>query len=124
VAYKHVHDVFIIRNREEFGEAIAVLCVNMFMRVAAQWSLALSLRQWWQSSCWMEFLSKIDQTCSASTGSAQLLSKILSLDSNIQVWCCVRPLQVNGIKTGAKNNMEMFPETELGCFDNRQFKYV
>ena len=54
---------------------------------------------------------------------AQLLSKILSLQGNIQVCCRVRPLRVNEIKAGAKNNVEAFSETELGCFDNRQSKW-
>ena len=54
---------------------------------------------------------------------AQLLSKLLSLQGKIQVCCRVRPLNVNEIKAGAKNNVETFSETELGCFDNRQGKW-
>lgn len=49
VARERVHDLFIKRDcdnsgsldREEFGEVIAVLCGNVFTRVAAQWSLTL-----------------------------------------------------------------------------------
>ncbi|KAI2507836.1 hypothetical protein MHU86_6616 [Fragilaria crotonensis] len=54
---------------------------------------------------------------------AQLLSKILSLQGNIQVCCRIRPLRLNEIESGAKNNVEAFSETELGCFDNRQSKW-
>jgi kinesin family protein C2/C3 len=54
---------------------------------------------------------------------AQLLSKILSLQGNIQVCCRIRPLRVSEIESGAKNNVEAFSETELGCFDNRQSKW-
>lgn len=54
---------------------------------------------------------------------AQLLSKILSLQGNIQVCCRIRPLNVNEIQSGLKNNVEAFSETDMGCFDNRQSKW-
>ena len=49
----------------------------------------------------------------------QLLSKMLSLQGNIQVFCRVRPMSVKEIQNGCKTTVECLSETELGCFDVR-----
>ena len=54
---------------------------------------------------------------------AQLLSKILSLQGNIQVCCRVRPLRMAEIQQGSKSAVEAFSETEVGCFDARANKW-
>lgn len=54
---------------------------------------------------------------------AQLLSKILSLQGNIQVCCRIRPIRMHEIQKGYKNVVESLSETELGCFDNRNQKW-
>lgn len=54
---------------------------------------------------------------------AQLLSKMLHLQGNIQVYCRVRPMGVNEIQKGQKSVVEALSETEVGCFDNRSNKW-
>ena len=54
---------------------------------------------------------------------AQLLSKILSLQGNIQVCCRIRPIRMHEIQKGYKNVVESLSETELGCFDHRNQKW-
>jgi chromosome segregation ATPase len=54
---------------------------------------------------------------------AQLLSKILSLQGNIQVCARVRPMRISELQGGLKNVVEPLGENELGCFDNRNNKW-
>ena len=54
---------------------------------------------------------------------AQLLSKILDLQGNIQVCCRVRPMSLREIQNGGKNITEALSESELGCFDDRNNKW-
>ena len=54
---------------------------------------------------------------------AQLLTKILSLQGNIQVCARVRPMRMSEIQSGRKNVVEALSETELGCFDSRNSKW-
>ena len=54
---------------------------------------------------------------------AQLLSKMLHLQGNIQVYCRVRPMGMNEIQKGQKSVVEALSETEIGCFDNRSNKW-
>jgi len=49
----------------------------------------------------------------------QLLSKMLALQGNIQVFCRIRPMSIREIQTGYKTVVESLSETELGCFDGR-----
>ena len=50
---------------------------------------------------------------------AQLLTKILRLQGNIQVCCRVRPIKESELAAGYKVGVEALSETEVGCFDNR-----
>lgn len=50
---------------------------------------------------------------------AQLLTKILRLQGNIQVCCRVRPMKRTEIADGLKVGVEALSETEVGCFDTR-----
>mmetsp|Transcript_22817 Transcript_22817/g.43397 ORF Transcript_22817/g.43397 Transcript_22817/m.43397 type:complete len:1375 (+) Transcript_22817:150-4274(+) len=54
---------------------------------------------------------------------AQLLSKMLHLQGNIQVYCRVRPMGLNEIEKGQRSVVEALSETEIGCFDNRSNKW-
>jgi len=50
---------------------------------------------------------------------AQLLSKMLHLQGNIQVYCRIRPMTIAEIQKGNKGVAESLSETEVGCFDGR-----
>mmetsp|Transcript_23736 Transcript_23736/g.36661 ORF Transcript_23736/g.36661 Transcript_23736/m.36661 type:complete len:1384 (+) Transcript_23736:91-4242(+) len=54
---------------------------------------------------------------------SQLLSKILSLQGNIQVCCRIRPMSVAEIQGGEKGVIESLSETEVGCKDSRANKW-
>jgi len=54
---------------------------------------------------------------------AELLSKILTLQGNIQVCCRIRPLSRREIESGCKNVIEPLSESEMGCFDERSSKW-
>ena len=54
---------------------------------------------------------------------AQLLSKMLHLQGNIQVYCRVRPMTLVEIEKGQKSVVESLSETEVGCFDSRTNKW-
>ena len=54
---------------------------------------------------------------------AQLLSKMLHLQGNIQVYCRIRPLTVGEMQAGSKTVVEALSETEVGCFDERTNKW-
>mmetsp|Transcript_25019 Transcript_25019/g.57491 ORF Transcript_25019/g.57491 Transcript_25019/m.57491 type:complete len:1369 (+) Transcript_25019:199-4305(+) len=54
---------------------------------------------------------------------AQLLSKMLHLQGNIQVYCRIRPVTISEMQQGAKSVVEALSETEAGCFDERTNKW-
>ncbi|KAL7576298.1 hypothetical protein ACA910_018121 [Epithemia clementina (nom. ined.)] len=54
---------------------------------------------------------------------AQLLSKMLHLQGNIQVYCRIRPLTIGEMQAGSKTVVEALSETEVGCFDDRTNKW-
>lgn len=71
-----------------------------------------------------EELRGLQHKCNAQREyNAQLLSKMLSLQGNIQVYCRVRPLSVSEIQRGYKGVVEALSETEVGCFDSRTNKW-
>eukprot|EP00542_Grammatophora_oceanica_P001815 CAMPEP_0194062682 /NCGR_PEP_ID=MMETSP0009_2-20130614/78209_1 /TAXON_ID=210454 /ORGANISM="Grammatophora oceanica, Strain CCMP 410" /LENGTH=1363 /DNA_ID=CAMNT_0038714507 /DNA_START=39 /DNA_END=4130 /DNA_ORIENTATION=- len=70
-----------------------------------------------------EFRSMEQKYASQREYNAQLLSKILSLQGNIQVCCRVRPMSVTEIQEGNKSAIEALSETELGAFDSRTHKW-
>jgi hypothetical protein len=57
--------------------------------------------------------------CAQREYNAQLLSKILSLQGNIQVFCRIRPMKLIEIEKGYRSVVEALSEAELGCFDSR-----
>jgi chromosome segregation ATPase len=66
-----------------------------------------------------EELRTLDKKCNAQRYyNNQLLSKMLSLQGNIQVFCRIRPMSFK-IHKGCKAVVESLSETELGCFDSR-----
>lgn len=67
-----------------------------------------------------EELAALEKRCNAQRDyNNQLLSKMLSLQGNIQVFCRIRPMSINEIQKGCKAVVEGLSETELGCFDAR-----
>lgn len=54
---------------------------------------------------------------------AQLLSKMLHFQGNIQVYCRIRPISTSELENGAKTVVEALSETEVGCFDSRTKKW-
>lgn len=65
-------------------------------------------------------LLALDKKCSAQRDyNNQLLSKMLSLQGNIQVFCRIRPMSIKEIQSGYKTVVESLSESELGCFDSR-----
>jgi kinesin family member C2/C3 len=71
-----------------------------------------------------EELRALHHKCNAQREyNAQLLSKMLSLQGNIQVYCRVRPMTVPEIQRGYKGVVEALSETEVGCFDSRTNKW-
>jgi hypothetical protein len=67
-----------------------------------------------------EELRTLEKKCNAQRDyNNQLLSKMLSLQGNIQVFCRIRPTSINEIHKGMKNVVEPLSESELGCFDSR-----
>ena len=69
-------------------------------------------------------LRTLQKRCNAQRDyNNQLLSKMLSLQGNIQVFCRIRPSSIKEIQNGANNVVESLSETELGCFDSRTNKW-
>ena len=72
----------------------------------------------------VEELQALDQKCNSQREyNAQLLSKMLHLQGNIQVYCRVRPMSFAEIQSGARCVVESLSETEVGCFDERTNKW-
>mmetsp|Transcript_14692 Transcript_14692/g.40857 ORF Transcript_14692/g.40857 Transcript_14692/m.40857 type:complete len:1338 (-) Transcript_14692:2287-6300(-) len=71
-----------------------------------------------------EELRTLQKRCNAQRDyNNQLLSKMLNLQGNIQVFCRIRPTSIKEIQNGNSNVVESLSETELGCFDNRTNKW-
>jgi chromosome segregation ATPase len=65
-------------------------------------------------------MKALEKKCNAQRDyNNQLLSKMLSLQGNIQVFCRIRPTSITEIHRGNKTVVESLSETELGCFDSR-----
>ena len=65
-------------------------------------------------------LLSLDKKCASQRDyNNQLLSKMLSLQGNIQVFCRIRPMSIKEIQAGYKTVVEPLSESELGCFDSR-----
>lgn len=65
-------------------------------------------------------LVTLEKKCNAQRDyNNQLLSKMLHLQGNIQVFCRIRPMGLNEIQKGCKTVVDPLSETELGCFDSR-----
>ncbi|KAL3922812.1 MAG: hypothetical protein SGILL_002000 [Bacillariaceae sp.] len=72
------------------------------------------------ASLMKEELKSLEKKCNAQRDyNNQLLSKMLNLQGNIQVFCRIRPTSITEIQRGNKSVVESLTETELGCFDNR-----
>uniref|UniRef100_A0A7S2K311 Kinesin motor domain-containing protein n=1 Tax=Leptocylindrus danicus TaxID=163516 RepID=A0A7S2K311_9STRA len=59
------------------------------------------------------------KTKSQQSYNAQLLSKILQLQGNIQVCCRIRPMSNKERENEEQGIVEPLSETEIGCFDHR-----
>jgi hypothetical protein len=71
-----------------------------------------------------EELKSMEKKCNSQREyNAQLLSKMLHLQGNIQVYCRIRPMTVQEIQSGSKSSVEPLSETEVGCFDSRTNKW-
>jgi len=69
-------------------------------------------------------LKTLEKRCNSQREyNAQLLSKMLHLQGNIQVYCRIRPMSMNEIEKGLKCVAEPLSETEVGCFDSRTNKW-
>ena len=65
-------------------------------------------------------LLTLEKKCNAQRDyNNQLLSKMLNLQGNIQVFCRIRPMSLNEIQKGCKTVVDPLSESELGCFDSR-----
>jgi kinesin family protein C2/C3 len=71
-----------------------------------------------------EELKTLEKKCNSQRDyNAQLLSKMLHLQGNIQVYCRVRPMTITELQKGHKSTVESLSETEVGCFDGRTNKW-
>jgi hypothetical protein len=71
-----------------------------------------------------EELKSLEKKCNGQREyNAQLLSKMLHLQGNIQVYCRLRPMTITEVQNGFKSVCESLSETEVGCFDNRTNKW-
>jgi kinesin family protein C2/C3 len=71
-----------------------------------------------------EELRTMEKKCNSQREyNAQLLSKMLHLQGNIQVYCRIRPMTVQEIQNGSRSVVEPLSETEVGCFDQRTNKW-
>jgi len=65
-----------------------------------------------------EYRSLAKKLSSQKTHNAELLTRILKLQGNIQVGCRIRPMLEDSQK-GCREVAQALSETELGCFDER-----
>jgi hypothetical protein len=71
-----------------------------------------------------EELKSLEKKCNGQREyNAQLLSKMLHLQGNIQVYCRLRPMTMSEVQNGYKTVCESLSETEVGCFDARTNKW-
>lgn len=71
-----------------------------------------------------EELKTLEKKCNSQREyNAQLLSKMLHLQGNIQVYCRIRPMSSTEIQQSSKSVVEPLSETEVGCFDQRTNKW-
>jgi chromosome segregation ATPase len=71
-----------------------------------------------------EELRTLEKRCNAQRDyNNQLLSKMLSLQGNIQVFCRIRPMSIGEVQKGYKTVVESLSESELGCYDSRTNKW-
>lgn len=71
-----------------------------------------------------EELKSLEKKCNGHREyNAQLLSKMLHLQGNIQVYCRLRPMTITEVQNGYKSVCESLSETEVGCYDNRTNKW-
>ena len=69
-------------------------------------------------------LKSLEKKCNSQREyNAQLLSKMLHLQGNIQVYCRIRPISLSEVDKGNKQVVEPLSETEVGCFDSRTNKW-
>lgn len=69
-------------------------------------------------------LKNLEKKCNSQRlYNAELLSKMLHLQGNIQVYCRVRPMSLSEIEKGYKSAVEALSENEVGCFDSRTNKW-
>jgi Microtubule binding len=71
-----------------------------------------------------EELKVMEKKCNSQREyNAQLLSKMLHLQGNIQVYCRIRPMTIQELQSGARSVIDPLSETEVGCFDERTNKW-
>lgn len=66
-----------------------------------------------------EFRLMAKKISAQKTHNAELLTKILKLQGNIQVCCRIRPMAFEESQRGLHEVAQALSETELGCFDER-----
>jgi len=66
-----------------------------------------------------EFRLMAKKISAQKTHNAELLTKILKLQGNIQVCCRIRPMSLAESQRGLREVAQALSETELGCFDER-----
>ena len=66
-----------------------------------------------------EFRLMAKKISAQKTHNAELLTRILKLQGNIQVCCRVRPMSMDESQKGYREVAQALSETELGCFDER-----
>ena len=66
-----------------------------------------------------EFRALAKKVSAQKTHNAELLTRILKLQGNIQVGCRIRPVSAEESQRGCREVAQALSETELGCFDER-----
>jgi chromosome segregation ATPase len=66
-----------------------------------------------------EFRNMAKKVSAQKTHNAELLTRILKLQGNIQVGCRIRPMAVEELQKGCREVAQALTETELGCFNER-----
>ena len=66
-----------------------------------------------------EFRTLAKKISAQKTHNAELLTRILKLQGNIQVGCRIRPVSAEESQRGCREVAQALSETELGCFDER-----
>jgi kinesin family protein C2/C3 len=66
-----------------------------------------------------EYRSLSKKVSSQKAHNAELLTRILKLQGNIQVCCRIRPMSIGESQKGLHEVAQSLSETEVGCFDER-----